>query len=297
MSRIFYELHDEAKQRFGKRADGSHEFNFQIRTSCSVAELNAGEITDVAELAQKWREPQCPKELYINHGSYFGDGVQHIIRELRTKPTSNRALYSLIAQDEISNSNDDPIPSFLVLQCAIDNRVLHCTTYFRALEVIHFLRINIEEIRLTLVQICNALPDIASCELVINAFRAYTNSQLGTLLRPRLDLMEADELLFELNENPGSFSALLKEKARAQTVVDLTSLRHLQRIFLRAKMLPRVVQDRLPAISSVLENAIALGESFRQLRTNGSHGDGVQQRATEFSTSLHKLADFFEPRL
>ena len=84
-------------------------------------------------------------ELHINHGSYIGDGLEHIIDELKNKPSSNRALFSLISQKDISKSGDNPIPSFMIFQTCIDDNILYCSVYFRALEVSTFLRINTEE--------------------------------------------------------------------------------------------------------------------------------------------------------
>jgi thymidylate synthase len=98
-------------------------------------------------LAKDYQNPVKPPSLYINHGEYItSDGIVHIINELKLKQTSNRALLSLINQEDIIGSGDNPIPSFMVLQFSLEGEELYVTTYFRALEVANFLNVNLEEI-------------------------------------------------------------------------------------------------------------------------------------------------------
>lgn len=168
---------------------GDVKFNYCLAVSVPAIALVKFPLRDKTELARQWQLPEPPSNFHFNHGMYIGDGVEHITNELQSKPSSNRALYSLLHQNNISKSGDKPIPSFMIMQCGIENRTLYCTVYFRALEVSTFLRINIEEIRLTLCHILEKNIDIDTIKLTIFAFKAYNKREQSTLQRSRLDMM------------------------------------------------------------------------------------------------------------
>ena len=72
-------------------------------------------------------------------------------------------------------SRDHPIPSFLLFQVTVEDNILYATTYFRALEIAKFLKINVQEIKLNLLKIiqeCN-LRHITKVRVTIHAFNAY----------------------------------------------------------------------------------------------------------------------------
>lgn len=216
-----------------EQAANKEVFNWNWTVDIPALDLDRVRMTDVAGEAAQWREATPADDMYFTHAEYYDDGIQHIIDELKEKPTSNRALYSLLSQTDISKSGDDPIPSFLTFQCAIENEVLYCTATFRALEVRNFLRINLEEIRQNLVEICTKFPAIGKVHLHIFAFHAYVSSvPTAALRRPKIDVMFVPELLILMQEgNVRELDMLLGEVAQSTTAVSGEGLATLLRIF------------------------------------------------------------------
>ncbi|MDO9031991.1 MAG: hypothetical protein Q7V09_16310 [Hydrogenophaga sp.] len=218
-----YDFHQEMVGRVKSTGDS---FNWHCDLDIPVVDLERVEMLDVFEEAAQWRQKDPTRDMYFSHGEYYGDGIQHIIDELKVKPTSNRALYSLLAQRDISGKGDDPIPSFLTFQCSIEHSVLYCTATFRALEVSRFLKINLEEIRQNLVEICNALPAVVTVHLHIFAFHAYVRtSAAAALRRPKIDVTSEAQLLRHMQKGEvRTLDELLGGYERSTTVVSSKSL-------------------------------------------------------------------------
>ena len=79
-----------------EESEGIH--NLVVTCSISADNLKSNSLLDVTDDAKKWIAVECPDDLHINHGEYVKEGMDHIITELKSKPSSNRALYSLISQ-------------------------------------------------------------------------------------------------------------------------------------------------------------------------------------------------------
>ncbi len=204
-------------------------FNWHCDFECKASDLRRLTMLDVQEEASQWREKTPPKDMYFTHGEYYQDGIQHIIDELKSKPTSNRALYSLMAQNNISKSADQPIPSFLTFQCSIESgSTLYCTATFRALEVGRFFKINLEEIRQNLVEICEKLTAVEIIRLHVFAFHAYVRPTASALRRPKIEMVPDAKLLLLMQDGKASeLDQLLddvQESATAQSPIKLQSL-------------------------------------------------------------------------
>ncbi|MEC0313654.1 hypothetical protein P8797_11505 [Bacillus subtilis] len=135
------------------QANESHNYklNFNLPIKISATHLSEPHFPDVEDIARDYHQEEKPSRLYLSHGQYYKgpDGIKYIINELNNKSDGNRAVLSLINQADIVGSGDNPIPSFMVMQFSRENQKdLYVTTYFRALEVSKFLRINLEEFRL-----------------------------------------------------------------------------------------------------------------------------------------------------
>jgi hypothetical protein len=231
MSSRLLDLHKQALDSFKDTPHAGH-FNWQLKFSCEVSELEKLIITDVADIATLWRKNPCPDQLYFSHGQYLGpDGLNNLIAELKLKPSSNRALYSLISQHDIVNSGDAPIPSFMVFQCAIVGETLICSSYFRALEISKFLRINLEEIRQNLMFICSSITFLRRIEFSIFAFRAYVDVNASVLMRPDIELLKDDRLQRRLMDDAADpvsdLERLLRQLHNAVTVVSTEKLESL----------------------------------------------------------------------
>jgi hypothetical protein len=282
------ELADFAKSEVA----ASRVINFVLRAELTPKAIKNEPLSDVTETAQMWRAPERPGELYINHGEFIGDGLEHIKAELKRKPSSNRALYSLINQKDVSGSSDRPIPSFMVFQCAVVESVLYCTAYFRALEVSTFLPINLEEVRLNLCELLDEL-DVGKVRLCVFAFNAYASPDRIPLRRCKLDLLSALRLQDLYNKNRESIAALFDEKAREHTVVDLSGLKAVQEWLCPDR------KDNWPSglnvneVNANIKDAIGLGERLISLRHSASHSDRLDEASAEFSAVMKKIAGIF----
>ena len=285
-----YELHTSA----AKELETGPKFNWTLQFECDAQDLSKLEMTDVRAEAEGWRSEDVPADFYFTHAQFYTDGVKHIIKELKDKPTSNRALYSLISQDHIRAKGDNPIPSFMVLQCQIDNDVLYCTCYFRALEVSQFLKINLEEIRQTLVEIHIGVPRFTKVHLTVFAFRAYIEKNRLPLRRPKLETLHDEELLVLLMDTTAvrDLDSMLRELREAVTTVSATKLESLKRILSYDK--PQIIipkELKKPLFKEKLVAAIAATTALAELRQKGSHGAAVDIATQTYRTTIDALCD------
>lgn len=285
-----YKFHAKCLQDF----DGGPKYNWMTTFECQMGDLRDMTMEDVREEAALWRSQEVPPNFYFTHGQYFRDGVKHIIQELTEKPTSHRALYSLIAQKDISNSGDSPIPSFLTFQCQIVDGVLYCTAHFRALEISRFFQINLEEIRQTIVEISNNVPAFTKVNLTIFAFRAYVDKKRGSLKRPSLEVMPEWLLLTDLVEEAPdairNLDTMLKELKEAVTAVSPTKLMSLKGILTINRpgvSIRKEFRDKL--FLEKLTVAIEAATRLEQLRRKQSHGEAVETATKHYQSSIEGL--------
>jgi len=293
MSNVLYELRDEAV----KELSNGHRFNWKLERVFDASDLKEMELFDVADEAAKWRLLVAPVELYFSHRQYYGDGVQHIVRELKDKPTSNRALYSLLGQNVISGSGDEPIPSFMSLQCQIEGDTLYCTCCFRALEVGKFLLVNLEEIRQTLVEIQMGVPHFSKVHLTIFAFHAYVDANRRPLTKPEIEVISSIQLLTLLTKGAkvqpvSKLSALLDELSETLSAVSskpLQSLEDILRVDTPGIALDDKLLKRKAQLLDALPRAIKAADDLAQLRKSASRGEPMNASIGEYRTSLARL--------
>lgn len=157
-------------------------------------EVNSEFIKMNDEIAAKWQNPTKPDDLFFNHGEYihkYGDGKEFLVDEIRRKKDSNRACLSLVNMEDIINSGDNPIPSFLILQFGFPEGVLNkilVTAYFRSLEVSQFLPINLAEISQNIRFLKNKFPSIKYFELTLIAFKTHFIPQFHCLKKTLIDI-------------------------------------------------------------------------------------------------------------
>lgn len=290
-----YKLHAQAE----KSLESGPQFNWSLPFECAAQDLSNLMMPDVQKVAAGWRSEDVPEGFYFTHAQYYKDGIQHIIGELNRKPTSNRALYSLISQDHIEESGDDPIPSFMTLQCQIADSVLYCTCYFRALEVSNFLKINLEEIRQTLVEIHAGAPRFSQIKLTIFAFRAYLDKTHSSLLKPKLEILHDDELLALLIDTSGDpvreLAKMLRELHGAVTAVSAEKLISLKRILAYEKPQIKIPEGvKKPLFLENLNNAIEKTLALGKIRKKGSHGTAIEDATKAYQHAIDKLCNSIE---
>lgn len=283
-------LEDIASDAASYISNGYSVFNNYLAYEFDVQLITQSGLSDVTEDAKGWAADTCPDSLHFNHGSYLKGGMKHLIDELKNKPSGNRALLSLISQEHISNSGDKPIPSFMVLQSSIDDNILYCTTYFRALEVSTFLRINIEEIRQRLCTVYSECQNFNKIRLVIFSFRAYHNSSMIPLKKPAFDLLTPYILFQKLDDSPKDLGNLIREKSKDSTVVYLEQLLHLKEALEDGR-------GNLPNVDLILKHlkdSLYNGEQLEKIRLLQSHHPVVKEKADKLSNSLIQLAKEFD---
>lgn len=278
-----------------EKKDKKEAFNWNWTVDIPASDLEHMEMTDVSAVAAQWRQPNPEPDMYFTHAQYYGDGIQHIVAELKDKPTSNRALYSLLAQKDISNSGDNPIPSFLTFQCSIEEGILYCTATFRALEVSNFLRINLEEIRQNLVEIYAKLPAIETVRLHIFAFHAYVRSvPTAALRRPKIDVMFSPKLLILMQKGEvRELDKLLQELAHSTTAVSEIGLAALLDIFKMEKEanLHATLENKRGLLVPQLTKAVHACKELALSRKSASRGTHTTEKINTFQTAVNKVCE------
>jgi hypothetical protein len=271
----------EAEKKCGNR----RIYNLLLNAVCEIDEIESPFVEMNIEVARSWQANIKPDNLVINHGVYInrhGDGIQHLIDELRNKPDSNRALLSLIDLEDIIRSGDRPIPSFLILQFGFstsDKKTLYCSAYFRALEVSKFLPINISEICLVTRTLCEKFSEVETLDLTIHAFTAYSNPDFYCLEMSGMDL----------EDNRGSITASLIEERYKDIVSFLNSKLKSESFIFTDGMselynsLNRYSDKYGPEILTTIEKALKKMKELRSIRENASHS----QKVTELQSAIH----------
>lgn len=268
---------------------GERKINFFAKAEFTPDSIKNSPLTDVTPIAKKWAQNVIPEDLIINHGSFIGEGMSHLISELGRKPDSNRALYSLINQNDIDGSGDEPIPSFMIFQCVIVDDTLYCTAYFRALEVCHFLRINLEEMRMNICLILDSVK-VSRVRLGVFTFSAYNNPKQNPLEKCELDRMSALTLADKYSVDYVPLANLLDEKARETTTVIDTGLNAINEWLAdgRKEKWPEGL-NVLP-VRQAVERALNVGSRLREARKKFSYEKAI---STEYVDSIRRIAEEF----
>ena len=264
--------------------------NYMISNTISISDLKEKPISDCTDEATLWAAKEKPKELQINHGQYIKTGLDYIISELDRKETSNRALFSLISHDHIVESKDSPIPSFMIMQCNIYQDTLYCTSYFRALEVSTFFRINLEELRLKICDIYEKIPKFKNVKITIFAFRAYINRNINTLRKPEIDRLTAIQIFKMLGSNRRELADLLREKSHASTVIETDSIKYL----IESLDDDSIEISNKKSIIIKAKKAINLSNNLLDLREIASHHHEIEELNQKFHTCIMEIAQELE---
>lgn len=287
-------LYDFHQEMVAQVKTAGESFNWHCDLDIPTTDLSRVAMLDVFDEAAQWRQRTPAPDMYFSHGEYYEDGIQHIIDELKLKPTSNRALYSLLAQRDITGSGDDPIPSFLTFQCSIERGILYCTASFRALEVTRFLKVNLEEIRQNLVEICKALPAVETIHLHIFAFHAYVRTVSAAALRkPTIDVTSEPQLLRLMQKGEvGQLDELLGGLSRSTTVVSAKSLEALLGILQMPDAELHIdVRGKRGLLEPQFKKAIEACGELTASRKGASRGLNTTAKIAAFHDAVQKLRE------
>ncbi|GAB6181758.1 hypothetical protein JCM14036_30770 [Desulfotomaculum defluvii] len=265
-----------------------YKLNFSLKVNFNISLVKEPQIVDCLTLAQEFYQIKKPDHLHINHGEFRGPkGMEHIINELK-KHSKNRALFSLISQEHILDTGDNPIPSFMIMQFSLEGTTLYATTYFRALEVSKFFRINMEEIRLYLKDIYDAIKQIEEVNLHVFAFRAYIKSNINTLTKPKIDLYKPSKITSLIFHQPLELSTLLREKLCEDTVVENGAFKTIEDVLQEEEIhLPECLKRGI--IKADIRKCIELTEELIKLRSISSHHTDIDNINRQYQQHLSNI--------
>ncbi len=204
------------------------EFNSQIQSIFSE------QIT----IAEEWQEKIPPNSLYYNHGQYMfkggSDPIEYVIKELKNKATSSRAIIPLINIEDVVGSGDNFLPSLDIIQFGFekDNKdELYITLYLRALEVNNFLKINLSEVYVMCKKISEKIREISVLNINIISFKAQYREKFSCFRKADIDMIEEAALMFiVMKKDIIKIIDLLQNKHElSETVVHLDGIERLER--------------------------------------------------------------------
>lgn len=249
--------------------------------------------------AEAWQAEHRPTDLKFNHGEYLhrhGDAVGQIIGELRKKSTSNRACTTLISASDIAASGDGVLPSFVALQAGFQQasqQVIYLTAYFRALEVGHFLPINLAELALIADRLAENFPTVGTAEITLFAFRAHLNSGFGVHRIAKLDTLAEVEVAELVNTaitsgNWSSIVDLLTEKRSRESIVNAYGVALLNDAFETSRSTGHSadLDVKLRHITRLLGSTLETMKRLAAARAKGT-----------FGPTLEKLQEIYEDQL
>lgn len=248
-------------------------------------------LASFRDQALLWQAPIRPNVLHFSHGEYmhaYGNPFDYLISELKSKPTSNRALVSLVDTKPIVASGDGQLPSFMLLQVGFQGSgrdILYLTAYYRALEVSEFLPINMAEMAVVVEKISDQIPSIERAEITMHAFRAHVLREFKAHRRSRLDMTTATRIHgLVLEREFDSLATMLVEKSTPESIMDDSGLTML-RTEAEASGLSEDLLDEL-------DRAISALTRLRSARLSGTHERLIEHLQVQLTAHLMKSAEF-----
>lgn len=196
------------------------------------------------DLAKLWIEDKLPDSMYYNHAQYMNKGskrgMDYILSELSNKSTSSRAIIPLINMADVVDSGDGHLPSLDIIQFGFDNESrsrLYLTVYLRALEVNHFLKINICEMYHLIKMVQDTFRSAKWLNLNIIAFRAQYKENFGCFMKAKIDSITPYKLtaIVMKKEIPLLIDMLMEKRGLAETVVNATGIESFAAALLETK--------------------------------------------------------------
>lgn len=251
--------------------------------------------------AKSWLLPVVPDNLYYNHGSYmnFGDtqGVDYVIKELKRKENSSRAVIPLINFKNVVESGDSFLPSFNILQFSFFTQketVFYANLYLRDVEVNNFLYINIYELYLIIKKILGELGRDNDTRICLNiyAFWAQYKEKFGCFMKAQLDRMtEAQLTIIVQGKKCILLKELIKEKINLhETIIQNDGFVHLRNAFKAINDFEsedEIIED----IICKLEIIICKQEEIKKKRSITNNIDTIEN---ELYIQIQQLLDLIE---
>lgn len=249
--------------------------------------------------AALWQETEViPENFYYNHGQYMKyngvSAMNFVIDELKSKATSSRAIIPLINFEDVIKSGDGFLPSFDLVQFGFleeEKTHLLVTLYLRALEVNHFLKINLCEIYLMSKKIADEIRSIEKIDVNILAFKAQYKEKFGCFKRAALDTVSESDIAYSLIDNLESVVQwLLEKKDFNETVVELKGIQS----FCNALQSANTRKKIKPIILSTASSILSTMEHLKREREKTSNYKSIAVTETNLNKQLDELIEILQ---
>lgn len=278
-----------------------NNFSMEIHAKAPIFLQNIEEhFSSEIGVARQWQQGECPQTLHYNHGMYFDrgsiGGIQYIINELTSKATSSRAILPLVNTVDVKDSGDGFFPSLDVIQFGFydDSKThLYVTIYLRALEVNHFLKINLAEIYVMVKNIQAELRSIVDLTIRVLAFRAQYREKFGCFQKAEIDHIEPEEItILVADKNVTKIKQLLVNKLElAETVIIDTGVTTL------CKSLITFCKSHVDAYDKGLVDDVTILKQkyaeLKELRTKTSIYKQIESKESEVTVQMQKIIASF----
>lgn len=245
--------------------------------------------------ARKWQSLSRPDSLDYTHGELMCTNDtrwdEFAIKKLQENPTNKRTIIPLITKEASFQSGDNKLVSFDVVQFGFTNDLmedLYITVYMRALEVRHFLPINLCEIYLMAKKLKEGLPTIKKVTVCFFVFRAEQKLKYGCYRKAEIDLLSESRLCSILSDkNFSKIKRMLREKIEmGDTVVDEKWLKNLKNAFLEFYK-----EDNKEDVCRKIGESLDLLDNLKKARFHCSDYSRTQVEENRFSTALKELIE------
>ncbi len=251
------------------------------------------------ELAKLWLEEKVPDSIYYNHGSYMVEsdtkGIRYIIDELKRNSTSNRAIIPLIRFADVLEKRGSYLPGLNSIQFGFVNdskEELYCSVYLRSLEVNHFLKINLAELYLMILEIKQAIRSLVKVRINLYAFKAQYKENFSCFKKARIDTLDSGDLSHLLyNRRLREIYELLKEKFdMEETIVNTRGLAEFCNILEKSQLYEEEYGRRLKEIISDLETLREENMKNSDYATIRPMEDKIHEKQARFLTVVYNDA-------
>lgn len=241
------------------------------------------------EIAKQWQQTtMIPDALYYNHGQYMQcrdiRALEFVINELNVKPTSSRAIIPLINFKDVIDSGDKFLPSFDIVQFGFtsdDRSHLVVTLYLRALEVNHFLKINLCEIYLMCKEIAATITSVRNISIHLYAFRAQYKERFGCFARAKIDRTAEADIAYLVRDNIPEIIKLLEEKRDLyETVIENCGMNRLHSALIAQNKFQKIKPRVLESIAETIEILYEL-ELERKKSSNYPSIEATEKKLTD----------------
>lgn len=234
-----------------------------------------------------------PSNLDYTHGEFMNiKDIQwdhFAVNMLEKNPTNKRTIIPLITKEMSFKGGDGKLVSFDIVQFGFlndDCKDLYITVYLRALEVRHFMPINICEIYLMAKKIKESLHTIENISVCLFTFRAEAKRYYGCYKKATVELLSESDLCRMLADRKfNDLKRLLKEKGEmGDTVIDETWLNNIKKAFSAFFSEPNRTE-----VLAQIDDALSLLLKLKEARAHCSNYSLTQSDEDQFVKSLEDL--------